>query len=48
MLEKLPAWQVPRDWWQVESLSVNERGKISRADWRKRFAELTAAGENMP
>ena len=48
MLEKLPAWQVPREWWQVESLSVNERGKISRADWRKRFVELTAAGENMP
>ena len=40
--------QVPRDWWQVDSLAVNERGKLSRAEWRKRFMELTAAGENMP
>jgi long-chain acyl-CoA synthetase len=48
MLEKLPAWQVPREWWQVGSLAANERGKLSRTEWRKRFLELTAAGENMP
>jgi acyl-CoA synthetase (AMP-forming)/AMP-acid ligase II len=48
LLDKLPTWQVPREWWQVDSLSVNERGKLSRAEWRKRFVELTAAGDNMP
>lgn len=48
MLEKLPAWQVPREWWLVESLAANQRGKVSRAHWRKRFMELTEAGENMP
>ncbi|MBC8096053.1 MAG: long-chain fatty acid--CoA ligase [Akkermansiaceae bacterium] len=42
MLEKLPAWQVPREWWLVQSLGANQRGKLSRADWRKRFLELTA------
>lgn len=37
LLEKLPAWQVPRRWHFVDSLSANARGKISRADWRKRI-----------
>ncbi len=35
----LPAWQVPRQWWFVESLEVNGRGKISRSEWRRRFLE---------
>jgi len=34
---RLPSWQVPRDWWVVESLAVNERGKRSRAEWRKSY-----------
>jgi acyl-CoA synthetase (AMP-forming)/AMP-acid ligase II len=38
LLAKLPAWQVPREWLMVESLAVNGRGKLSRAEWRKRFA----------
>ena len=33
----VPPWQMPRQWFQVESLEVNERGKISRARWRERF-----------
>jgi acyl-CoA synthetase (AMP-forming)/AMP-acid ligase II len=33
----LPAWQVPRDWWFVDSLETNRRGKVSRAEWRKRY-----------
>jgi len=33
--EKLPAWQVPREWHFVDSLSTNARGKISRAEWRR-------------
>lgn len=39
LLDRLPAWQVPREWWFVESLSVNQRGKLSRAEWRQRFIE---------
>lgn len=37
LLEKLPAWQVPREWKFVPSLEVNQRGKLSRADWRARL-----------
>ena len=35
---KLPAWQVPREWWFVDSLQANGRGKVSRADLRNRYA----------
>ncbi|MEQ1852856.1 MAG: class I adenylate-forming enzyme family protein [Chthoniobacteraceae bacterium] len=28
--EGLPGWQVPRDFWMVDALPVNERGKLSR------------------
>ena len=38
-LERLPSWQVPRAWWFVESLTADQRGKISRAEWRRRFQE---------
>jgi acyl-CoA synthetase (AMP-forming)/AMP-acid ligase II len=38
-LEQLPAWQVPREWWFVEGLETNRRGKLSRAEWRKRYLE---------
>jgi acyl-coenzyme A synthetase/AMP-(fatty) acid ligase len=34
---KLSAWQVPREWWFVDALEVNERGKRSRADCRARY-----------
>jgi len=37
LLQRLDAWQVPREWWFVDSLATNERGKISRAEWRQRF-----------
>src|SRR5581483_1441690 len=37
LLEKLPAWQVPREWKFVDSLSANARGKISRSEWRQRL-----------
>jgi acyl-CoA synthetase (AMP-forming)/AMP-acid ligase II len=39
LLATLPPWQVPRQWWFVESLAVNERGKLSRAEWRRRYLE---------
>ncbi len=37
LLQTLPAWQVPREWKFVDSLSTNARGKISRAEWRAAF-----------
>jgi acyl-CoA synthetase (AMP-forming)/AMP-acid ligase II len=36
---KMPSWQIPREWWFVDSLPANERGKLSRAQWRARYAE---------
>ena len=39
MLERIPAWQLPREWWFVDSLEPNSRGKISRAEWRQRYLE---------
>lgn len=36
---RLPSWQVPRDWFLLDELPVNARGKISRPALRK------AAGE---
>ena len=42
LLERLPAWQVPREWWFVDSIKTDNRGKISRAAWREKF--LAARG----
>lgn len=39
LMEKLPAWQVPREWWFVDSLLTNDRGKLSRAQWRERYLD---------
>jgi len=39
LLNKLPGWQVPREWWFVESISSNGAGKPSRAQWRRDFLE---------
>ncbi|MBU6409179.1 MAG: acyl--CoA ligase [Verrucomicrobia bacterium] len=36
-LERMPAWQAPRLWHFVDSLESNARGKLSRAQWRKKF-----------
>lgn len=33
----LPAWQVPRHWYFVDALPVNARGKLSRAELRKKL-----------
>jgi acyl-CoA synthetase (AMP-forming)/AMP-acid ligase II len=43
LLQTLPAWQVPREWRFVESLSSNIRGKISRAEWRKQFTHCSGS-----
>ncbi len=37
MLEKAPAWQIPREWVFVKSLEANSRGKLSRAEWRRKY-----------
>jgi acyl-coenzyme A synthetase/AMP-(fatty) acid ligase len=34
---ELPAWKIPRQWMFVDSLGANERGKVSRAQWREKF-----------
>ena len=42
LLQKLPGWQVPREWWFVEAISSNGAGKPSRAQWRRDFLENRA------
>jgi long-chain acyl-CoA synthetase len=34
----LPAWQAPRDYWLLDALPVNERGKLSRLALAQAFA----------
>jgi acyl-CoA synthetase (AMP-forming)/AMP-acid ligase II len=36
LLAKVPAWQVPRVWHFMDALPRNERGKISRAELRRK------------
>ncbi len=43
LLRKIPAWQVPREWWFVESLAGSRPGKISRAQWRQEFLKRKAS-----
>jgi len=40
---RIPSWQMPRDWWIVDSLETNRLGKVSRAAWRRKYLERTAA-----
>lgn len=43
LLQKLPGWQVPREWWFVDSLHINGHGKtVARAQWRRDFLENRA------
>jgi acyl-CoA synthetase (AMP-forming)/AMP-acid ligase II len=44
-LSRLPAWQVPRQWWLVEDLPTNGRGKLSRTEWRRRYLEYARTQE---
>ncbi len=41
LMARLPAWQIPREWVWVKSLPANQRGKLSRVEWRKKFLEGT-------
>jgi acyl-CoA synthetase (AMP-forming)/AMP-acid ligase II len=42
LLQKLPGWQVPREWWFITSISSNGTGNPSRAKWRRDFLENRA------
>ncbi len=42
LLQKLPSWQVPREWYFVKSLQTNGGGKDSRAHWKQHFLEHRA------
>ena len=44
LLSRIPAWQVPREWWFVESFGNHPRGKTSRAVWREKFLKNKSAG----
>lgn len=37
--ERLPSWQIPKDWWFTDALETNARGKISRSQWRERYLQ---------
>ena len=45
LLSQLPAWQVPREWRFLETLSPNQRGKLSRTEWRERLGFATVVGK---
>jgi long-chain acyl-CoA synthetase len=47
LLEKMPAWQIPREWMFVKNLEVNGRGKISRAEWRRNYLRLENTAAKM-
>jgi long-chain acyl-CoA synthetase len=33
----IPAWKIPRQWWFTTELTANNRGKISRREWREKY-----------
>ncbi len=39
LLEGMPAWQVPRHWKAVNAVTRSALGKVSRAEWRRRYLE---------
>lgn len=41
LLHRVPAWQIPRKWCFVETLTTSTRGKLSRAEWRRRCLQLS-------
>ncbi len=38
----LPAWQQPRDWWLVDAIPTNPRGKHARREWRDSYLQSRA------
>jgi acyl-coenzyme A synthetase/AMP-(fatty) acid ligase len=43
LLARSEAWQVPREFWLIDSLEANQRGKLSRAEWRQKFLRAKSA-----
>ncbi len=44
LLNRLPPWQVPREWWFVPCLETNARGKLARVEWRQRYLDSVRRG----
>jgi acyl-CoA synthetase (AMP-forming)/AMP-acid ligase II len=44
VMGRVPIWQVPKEWWFVDALEANPRGKRPRAEWRKRYLEKAGRG----
>ena len=43
LLQRLPSWQMPREWWFVDALNLNGHGrKLAREQRRKDFLETRA------
>lgn len=40
LAERIPSWQLPREWWFVDSFAINDRGKLSRAELKVRYLEV--------
>jgi acyl-coenzyme A synthetase/AMP-(fatty) acid ligase len=36
---ELPSWQIPKAWWFAQNLIPDVRGKLSRADWKRKFLQ---------
>jgi acyl-CoA synthetase (AMP-forming)/AMP-acid ligase II len=39
LIGQVSSWQLPRDWWVVDSINSNARGKVSRREWRERYRQ---------
>ena len=39
-ISRLPAWQVPRQWWFVPEIKSNSRGKVTRSALRERYLKM--------
>ncbi len=39
-VSRLPAWQVPRQWWFVPEIKSNSRGKVTRSVLRERYLQM--------
>lgn len=48
LAERLPAWQVPRRWHFTDALEANHRGKLSRAEWRRRLGSPRSVTPGQP
>jgi len=48
LLRKIPAWQIPREWWFVDSVAGNRLGKVSRAQWRQEFLKRKRPPQTIP